>query len=61
MAVPYLRAKLQDYYESLGGGIDSEALDDDMGAIRRTTVARDVCHDSFDVWASTFADKIYFL
>jgi len=41
VAVPYLRAKLQDYYESLGGGIDSEALDDDMGAIRRTTVAHD--------------------
>lgn len=28
IAVPYLRAKGQDYYESLGGGIDSDILED---------------------------------
>ncbi|KAG1753694.1 Pex12 amino terminal region-domain-containing protein [Suillus paluster] len=28
IAVPYLRAKGQDYYETLGGGIDSDILED---------------------------------
>lgn len=26
--MPYLRAKAQDYYESLGGGIDPDLLDE---------------------------------
>lgn len=28
VGLPYLRAKVQDYYESVGGGIDPELLDD---------------------------------
>ena len=28
IGVPYLRAKAQDYYESLGGGIDPDLLDE---------------------------------
>ena len=28
VGVPYLRAKAQDYYESVGGGVDPELLDD---------------------------------
>ena len=41
---PYLRAKLQDYYESLGGGIDTEELDEDMGSVPRPAVTHDVRH-----------------
>lgn len=65
VAVPYLRAKLQDYYESLGSGIDSEVMGSDMGSIPRATVAHDNwkerlrqmfkkaypwCNISFEVW-----------
>lgn len=32
VGVPYLRAKAQDYFEALGGGIDSEILD--VGGVR---------------------------
>jgi peroxin-12 len=28
VGLPYLRAKAQDYYESVGGGVDPELLDD---------------------------------
>lgn len=28
VGVPYLRAKAQDYYEELGGGVSSDVLDD---------------------------------
>ena len=28
VGLPYLRAKAQDYYESVGGGVDPEILDD---------------------------------
>ncbi|KLO07495.1 hypothetical protein SCHPADRAFT_945246 [Schizopora paradoxa] len=41
VAVPYLRAKLQDYYEALGGGIDTEELDEDMGTVPRPVVTHD--------------------
>lgn len=48
MGVPYLRAKAQDYYEELGGGIDPDilegsnetrhvqALTDPVGLLERT-------------------------
>jgi peroxin-12 len=28
VGVPYIRAKAQDYYEQLGGGVDSDILND---------------------------------
>jgi Pex2 / Pex12 amino terminal region len=31
VCVPYLRAKAHDYYEELGGGIDSDILEDGRG------------------------------
>ncbi|KAI0310671.1 Pex12 amino terminal region-domain-containing protein [Amylostereum chailletii] len=31
VGIPYLRAKAQDYYEDLGGGIDSDILEDGGG------------------------------
>jgi len=31
VGVPYLRAKAHDYYEELGGGIDSDILEDGRG------------------------------
>ncbi|KAI0032033.1 Pex12 amino terminal region-domain-containing protein [Vararia minispora EC-137] len=31
VGIPYIRAKARDYYESLGGGIDPEILNDDDG------------------------------
>jgi peroxin-12 len=32
VGVPYLRAKAQDYYEELGGGIESDILEDGTGS-----------------------------
>ena len=29
VGLPYLRAKAQDYFEALGGGVDHEVLDED--------------------------------
>ena len=29
--MPYLRAKAQDYYEELGGGVDTDVLDENIG------------------------------
>lgn len=29
VGLPYLRAKAQDYFEALGGGIDPSVVDDD--------------------------------
>jgi hypothetical protein len=34
VGIPYLRARAQDYYEELGGGITSEVLDEGMDARR---------------------------
>ncbi|KAG5716083.1 Ankyrin repeat protein nuc-2 [Termitomyces sp. T112] len=31
VGVPYLRAKAQDYYEELGGGVDTDVLDENIG------------------------------
>ncbi|KAG6919274.1 hypothetical protein DXG01_007406 [Tephrocybe rancida] len=31
VGVPYLRAKAQDYYEELGGGVSADVLDDNIG------------------------------
>lgn len=30
--MPYLRAKAQDYYEELGGGVNSDVLDEGLDA-----------------------------
>lgn len=32
VGVPYLRAKAQDYYEELGGGVNSDVLDEGLDA-----------------------------
>ena len=32
--MPYIRAKAQDYYERLGGGVDSDILDDTSASVR---------------------------
>lgn len=32
VGLPYLRAKAQDYFEELGGGIDADLLDNSEGA-----------------------------
>ncbi|KAF8320737.1 hypothetical protein DL93DRAFT_2124363 [Clavulina sp. PMI_390] len=34
VGVPYLRAKAQDYYESLGGGVDSDVIEETPAARR---------------------------
>lgn len=39
VGVPYLRAKAQDYYEQLGGGIDSDILDESFEG-RRLRLSR---------------------
>lgn len=38
MGLPYLRAKAQDYYEAIGGGIDHEDLGLDV-------VEREITHE----------------
>ena len=37
--MPYFRAKAQDYFESLGGGIDPSLFEDDPGL--RSSLRRD--------------------
>lgn len=34
VGVPYIKAKAHDYYEQLGGGIDSSILDDTLSSVR---------------------------
>lgn len=40
VGLPYLRAKAQDYYEELGGGIDSDIIDEGS-AMRQTRALSD--------------------
>ena len=39
--MPYLRAKAQDYYEALGGGVDAEILN--QSALARRAATEQVC------------------
>lgn len=34
VGVPYIRAKAQDYYESLGGGVDTDLIEETPAARR---------------------------
>lgn len=43
MGLPYLRAKAKDYFEELGGGIDSDILEDVSDA-RRIQALTDEVH-----------------
>ncbi|KAG8847049.1 ubiquitin-protein ligase peroxin 12 [Tulasnella sp. 330] len=40
VVIPYIRAKAQDYYESLGGGIDTDLLDEEADRRRAETRQR---------------------
>ena len=41
VGIPYLRAKAQDYYEELGGGVSSD-LDEGLGARQLQALTEDV-------------------
>jgi hypothetical protein len=41
--VPYLRAKAHDYYEELGGGINSDILEDGVGTRQLQVLSDQVC------------------
>ncbi|KAF8076069.1 cyclin-dependent protein kinase inhibitor [Lyophyllum atratum] len=41
VGVPYLRAKAQDYYEELGGGVSSDVLDEEMGTRQAQALTED--------------------
>lgn len=40
--MPYLRAKAQEYYEILGGGMDPDLFDEDQSPRRTSTSEDDV-------------------
>ncbi|KAF5387892.1 hypothetical protein D9615_000108 [Tricholomella constricta] len=42
VGLPYLRAKAQDYYEELGGGISSDILDEGMNTRQAQALSEDV-------------------
>ena len=42
--MPYIRAKAQDYYEHLGGGIDSDILNDTSASARLPVDEARVCY-----------------
>lgn len=44
MGIPYLRAKAKDYFEELGGGIDSDILEDVSDARRIQALTDEVCN-----------------
>jgi hypothetical protein len=46
VGVPYLRAKAQDYYEELGGGINSDILDEGMDAHQLRALTDQACRNS---------------
>ena len=41
--MPYLRAKAADYFEALGGGIDTELFDEGASNRQNRLLAEDVC------------------
>jgi hypothetical protein len=43
VGIPYLRAKAKDYFEELGGGIDSDLLEDVSDARRIQALTDEVC------------------
>lgn len=46
VAVPYLRAKAQDYFEAIGGGLDPALFEDELDPSRNsraTPVSRITC------------------
>ena len=43
VGVPYLRAKAHDYYEELGGGINSDVLEDGVGTRQLQVLSDQVC------------------
>lgn len=48
--MPYLRAKAQDHYEELGGGIDSELLDGGMDARQIRLLTDQACSIFESLW-----------
>jgi len=42
VGLPYLRARAQDYFEELGGGLSSEVLDEGMDARQLRALTDDV-------------------
>ena len=42
VAVPYLRAKAQDYFEALGGGVDHDVLDESMNVRQQQALSEPV-------------------
>jgi Pex2 / Pex12 amino terminal region len=56
VGIPYLRAKAQDYYEELGGGVSSDILNEgmDVGQIRALT--DDVC--TYSLFLQGSADMV---
>ena len=47
VGIPYLRAKAQDYYEELGGGVSSEILNGGIDLRQLRALTDDVCKHSF--------------
>lgn len=41
--MPYFRAKAQDFYEELGGGINFDIIEDGMGTRQLQALADEVC------------------
>ncbi|KAA1465995.1 hypothetical protein DENSPDRAFT_767607 [Dentipellis sp. KUC8613] len=55
VGIPYVRAKAQDYFESLGGGIDSDILEDG-GSRHIQALTNQVCKRSSE--SSTLAGRL---
>ena len=43
IGIPYIRAKAQDYYEELGGGASSDAMEESMDVRQLSTLSDLVC------------------
>ena len=51
VALPYIRAKAQDYYESLGGGVDQSIVDEsNMNEGSRQSPQAGVCCGTLHVF-----------
>ncbi|KAH9938577.1 uncharacterized protein B0H18DRAFT_1081185 [Fomitopsis serialis] len=59
VGLPYLRTKAQEYYEDLGGGIQSEVIEESLATGRRTVAGRlrrmyktvfPLLNSTFEVW-----------
>jgi TPP-dependent pyruvate/acetoin dehydrogenase alpha subunit len=60
VGVPYLRAKAQDYYEELGGGVNSDILDEGMDARQLHALTDQACSSSFNFRQPTLIHCVVF-